>query len=85
MIHDACLATGRTPRPVTSDEPLRLPGVLESGDVPAVELATTMKTNVDVPAEPAHLAIPEHSHPGESKTNGLAERAVQTFEDQFVR
>ena len=28
------------------------------------------------------LAVPEHSHPGESQSNGLAERAIRSIEDQ---
>ena len=29
------------------------------------------------------LGVPELTHPGESASNGLAERSVQTFEDHF--
>ena len=34
-------------------------------------------------SEPIHTAAPELAHPGESQSNGLAERAVGIFEDQF--
>ena len=33
-------------------------------------------------AAPTELAVPEHSHAGESQSNGAAERYVQTVEDQ---
>ena len=33
--------------------------------------------------EKAHVAVPEHSHPGESQSNGLAERAMQEVIDQI--
>ena len=40
----------------------------------------------DEPAEPtverAHVAVPEHSHPGESQSNGLAESAMKELIDQ---
>ena len=29
----------------------------------------------------ADIAVPEHSHPGESQSNGTAERSVQMIED----
>ena len=35
------------------------------------------------PIDFSTLAVPEHSHPGESPSNGLAERSVQVWEDQF--
>ena len=39
-----------------------------------------------LPRQPAHskptVAVPELTHPGESQSNGLAERAVQALEDQ---
>ena len=31
----------------------------------------------------SHTAVPEQTHPGESASNGLAERAVQAFTNQF--
>jgi hypothetical protein len=33
--------------------------------------------------EKAHIAVPEHSHPGESQSNGLAERAMREVIDQI--
>ena len=38
----------------------------------------------DTPAvQSSHTAAPELTHPGESQSNGLAERSVGIFEDQF--
>ena len=36
-----------------------------------------------VAVDSAHTAAPELTHPGESQSNGLAERSVGIFEDQF--
>ena len=80
MVEDACAAAGREAHVVSSDHPVPLPEAIEAEDVAGVEL---VKDPEPLAGQPAHLAVPEHSHPGESKSNGLAERAVQTFEDQF--
>ena len=55
---------------------------LSPSDIPTIEH--------DEGAEPegensglATIAVPEHSHPGESASKGLAERSVQMFEDKF--
>lgn len=48
---------------------------LQIGDVPHVPSTVTI--------ESSHTAAPELSHPGESQSNGLAERSVGIFEDQF--
>ena len=39
-------------------------------------------SEVPPPPQPTELAVPEHSHPGESRSNGLAERSVKLVEDQ---
>ena len=33
-------------------------------------------------APPTMVAVPELTHPGESQTNGLAERSIRTLEEQ---
>ena len=71
---------GRTGRRVSSDEPIPMPDVIEHEDVIAAEAPPPAKTTNE---QPAVVAVPEHSHPGESASNGLSERSVQTFEDQF--
>ena len=48
------------------------PPVVEESDEPA-----------DQVIESTHTAAPELAHPGESQSNGLAERSVGVFEDQF--
>ena len=64
-----------------SDAPRNVqPLVIESGDVETIEAdddAPVQLSDVDI-------AVPEHSHVGESASNGLAERAVQMFENQFL-
>ena len=37
----------------------------------------------DPMVERAHIAVPEHSHPGESQSNGLAERAIREVVDEI--
>ena len=46
-------------------------------NVHAVEDETAEPT-----VERAHVAVPEHSHPGESQSNGLAESAMKELIDQ---
>ena len=48
---------------------------------PKVDDEPNASSSVDVP--PAHTAAPEMTHPGESQSNGLAERSVGIWEDQF--
>ena len=79
MIQDACAMAGRTSQLVKSDEPIPLPDVIEHEDILEAELPPAK----GLESKPALLAVPEHSHPGESASNGLSERAIQTFEDQF--
>ena len=81
LLEEACRFAGRTCAPVTSDDPGVLePKVLESSDVQAVELVDDDR----VPDVQAKVAVPEHSHTGESKPNGLAERAVQQLENHVL-
>ena len=37
----------------------------------------------EVDVERAHIAVPEHSHPGESQSNGRAERAIREVVDEI--
>ena len=77
MLQSSILESARKGIPVTSDlldehdEPL---DIAEDDDEP------------DVPQQPVHakpvVAVPELARPGESQSNGLAERAVQALEDQ---
>ena len=56
------------------------PVVLEAGDVEQLEA----EEDDQIQLADAQIAVPEHSHVGESASNGLAERAVQAFENQFL-
>ena len=70
---------GRTARKVKSDEPVPMPEALDHEDVLEAEVSPPKKPD----GHPAIVAAPEHSHPGESASNGLSEKSIQTFEDQF--
>ena len=48
---------------------------LQIGDAPHVSSSVTIGST--------HTAAPELTHPGESQPNGLAERSIGIFEDQF--
>ena len=81
MLQSAILESARKGVRVKSDlvddleEPLDIAEDDDEPDIPE-----------DVPKPPASqspiVAVPELTHPGESQTNGLAERAVQAIEDQ---
>ena len=38
---------------------------------------------VEPEVERAHIAVPAHSHPGESQSNGLSERAIREVVDEI--
>ena len=79
LIEEAARMAGRKAVPVTSDQlPNSEPLVLEHGDIEDLE-----QDDSHVAMSDARVAVPEHSHVGESKSNGLAERAVRTWEEQF--
>jgi len=80
MFEEACRVAGRTCTPVASDHPnASEPVIIENGDVAAVELGAEH----DLELAQVRVAVPEHSHTGESASNGIAERAVQQWEDHF--
>ena len=81
MLEEACGLAGRKGTLVQDDEAdvAHEPVVLQRGDIPAVEVP---EPEADGEEPTAMIAVPEHSHPGESRSNGLSERAVQTLEDQ---
>ena len=88
MLEDACALTGRNG--VRADVAAASDNV-----VPHESLVTgddALDMNPDVSDEPdnqpsadhvAHTAAPELTHPGESQSNGLAERSVGVWTDQF--
>ena len=87
MIQAACARSGvrgiklDSENKVTEDE-APVEGDLEFLDEMAGEFYTEAPDDKPV-SESSHTAVPEHSHPGESPSNGKAERTVQSVEDQF--
>ena len=73
LIRDAVRESGRPGRPREPDH--------DPEDEPACRRLS--ETQPETPSmDPTVLAVPEHSHPGESQSNGRVERAVQLVEDQ---
>ena len=72
MIQEACAMAGRSGVHVKSDDEAE--AALDDGDSNTGEIQEDAHPRV---VDRAHIAVPEHSHPGESQSNGLAERAVQ--------
>ena len=48
-----------------------------------VSIRAVADESPDPTVERAHIAVPEHSHPGESQSNGLAERAIREVVDEI--
>ena len=91
MIEEASALTGRNG---SKDTLADIPGEISQAD--AIEInddGAKLADEVAVGNEPhvmsskevvsTHTAAPELTHPGESQSNGLAERAVGVFEDKF--
>ena len=75
MIQEACAMAGRKGVHVKGDDESV---VLDAGDSQTGELQPEEHPRA---VDQSAVAVPEHSHPGESQTNGLAERAVQELVD----
>ena len=78
LVEEAISRTGRTGKRVYQDEPTEDPSqqiATEDDDDPNSEIASR-------PSMPTLIAVPELTHPGESATNGLAERSVRSIEEQ---
>ena len=80
MLEAACGLAGRRGILVKDDDAdvIQDHRELQPGDIPAVECP---EPETDGEETLPVIAVPEHSHPGESKSNGLSERAVQALED----
>ena len=83
MIDEACKFLGRTARLIKSDS--------DAADLEAPLAAIDNDDLEDFPNAPMPspsagpvVAVPELTHPGESASNGLSERSVETLED-YVR
>ena len=92
MFDDACSVSGRHGTKDTSaDVPEELTHarlIDDTGDVATIaghDLHIGEEPHVpsSVAIDATHTAAPELTHPGESQSNGLAERSVGIFEDQF--
>ena len=88
MLEEACALSGRRGiRDVgDSSDQMLSQSDLAGGDgnlsmEPNVVDETDVATVADL--DPSHTAAPEMTHPGESQSNGLAERSVGLWEDQF--
>ena len=77
LIEEACSRAGRRGVPATEVED---EVVLEDGDHASGELQPDVSP---VAVESSQIGVPEHSHPGESASNGKAERAVQAVVDHI--
>ena len=92
MFEEAVSITGRSGKKAESTEVSDSSShaeLLDAGHPDGARLADELKisetphvpSSVEVPH--THTAAPELTHPGESQSNGLAERAVGIFEDHF--
>ena len=72
MIQEACGLAGRNGVHVKNDEDAQ--AILGDKDSETGEVQDDQHPHA---VDRSHVAVPEHSHPGESQSNGLAERAVQ--------
>ena len=92
MIDEACALSGRRGIKVGPEhEDVADNHGLQPGDMVTDGALKTDDLNVsdaphvvsDLSVESTHIAVPELSHPGESQSNGLAEKSVRDFTDQF--
>lgn len=72
MIQDACAMAGRKGVHVKGDN---VDAVLDDGDSAVDGLQEEEHPRA---IDSSHVAVPEHSHPGESQSNGIAERGDKT-------
>ena len=80
LLEEAIRISGRKGVPTDTDEPpdnFDFPIEVSQDDEPDAPISTPKK-----PAEEGTvIAVPELTHPGESQSNGIAERAVETVVD----
>ena len=76
LIREACAMAGRNGVKTHLDESA---AELEDGDLAVGELQPDRS---ELAIDRSLVAVPEHSHPGESQSNGLAERTIQEVVDQ---
>ena len=76
VFHEACIMSGRNGVLEKGEEDSEV--ILEAGEIKVGEIKKDQHPRA---LERAHVAVPEHSHPGESQSNGSAERAVHYLVD----
>ena len=79
MLEEACARAGRRGVKVTTEEPTDLDDLPMESE--GVEILPDQPPN-PMAIDATQVAVPEHSHPGESQSNGKAENAIRTVEDQ---
>ena len=90
MIEEACGLSGRrgvkiSPGSDVPDDHVDVSQFISNGEITNedVNVGDSVDINKPVPDVTSHIATPELSHPGESASNGLAERSVGEFMDQL--
>ena len=73
-MQEACARTGQNGVRIKPDETEITTTSNDPGDPEVGELEPDESP---IAAEKAHVAVPEHRHPGKSQSNGLSERAAQ--------
>ena len=79
-MQEACARTGRNGVRIKAGEIETDTSSNDPGDLDVGELGPDESP---IAVEKAHVAVPEHSHPGESQSDGLWERAVQQLVDHI--
>ena len=79
LVHFAPL-TGRTRKRVYADDP-EDPSALPIAEIDDDEPDAPTHVPSAQPSTPTMVAVPELTHPGESASNGLAERSVRAIEE----
>ena len=90
MIEEACALSGRkgvkiAPGVDVSDDDVDVNMFISNGEITNadVNVGDSVDFQDPMPDVSTHVATPELSHPGESASNGLAERSVGEFMDQL--
>ena len=90
MIEEACALSGRkgvriSPGVDVSDDDVDVNMFISNGEITNadVNVGDSVEYHEPMPDVATHVATPELSHPGESASNGLAERSVGEFMDQL--
>ena len=90
MIDEACAVSGRkgvrlAPNEIPNDVAIEHEDMMHHGTLKDVdlEISDVPHYNTETGTEATHVATPEVSHPGESQSNGAAEKSVGDFMSQL--